>query len=890
MTGGAKERRFLKALEELFIGAKVDGDSGFVNLMRVKHVYFESIRSDLMKNIDQRAREHTSFREELFDKLYTFFSHYFCESGSIYYRNLPAFSKTYERVYSEDEDVDLVWKTRMLYYVKSDILVRSMPVTFVRSKIPYDELTFFINATDIEHKKNNVRKEFVFDFKKFELAKDGKKIHLRVTYSQSGRRTNIEKIIRDVKTASDIIVSAEELNNAFRIFRMQTEADFFINKNAREFLEERFNLWMYQYLFQEESIFEQSRLDQLQAIRDTAFDIIEFIAQFEDELRKVWEKPKFARSVHYVMTLDKLPRKLIKKIVSHSGIGKQITEWRQLNLVDKNFSSENLHRLPEKLNIDNGLSDEFLFLPLDTKYFESLKLDILDTLGDLDLTLDGEVVHSENWQALNTLRSRFSGQIDCVHIDPPYNTKSRGFLYQNEYRHSSWLTMMENRLEATVDLLTDSGDLLCHIDENEYERLHLLFEKFDILDAGTIIWDKKNPMLGGTGIAMQHEYILWRSRKDSSIRLRPAIGKLILDKVDALIRNHGSVNEQVRSEFRKWIRDYNELSGGERAYELIDDNGRVYRGVSMSWPNETKPPEKFFIPLVHPVTGNPCPVPQRGWSRTPEKMQELLERNEIIFGKDENVQPTRKVFLSSITGRQVSSVIQDAGRGKNDIDKLGLQFPYCHPISLYKNLLGAATSPDSGDWVFDYFAGSGTTGHAVIELNKDDGGDRRYVLVEMGDYFHTVLIPRLKKVIFSKDWKNGKPTSNHGTSHAFKYYSLEQYEECLKNSRYKDSKQLELDSMKSPFEQYVFFGDAKLSHVVNQPDENTIDINLFDLYPDIDIAESLSNVLGKHIRRISTDHVTFADGSVEKIDPSTMSEQEKQHFISVLKPYLWWGE
>ncbi len=889
MTSGAKERRFLKALEGLFTGAKVDGDSGFVNLMRVKHAYFESIRLDLMKKIDQRAEEQTSFREELFDKLYTFFNHYFCESGSIYYRNLPAFSRTYERVYSEDEDVDLVWKTRMLYYVKSEILVRSMPVTFVRSKIPYDELIFFIDATDIEHKKNNVRKEFVFDFKKFESAKDKKKIHLRVTYSQNGRRTNIEKIIRDVKTANGIIVSAEELNNAFRIFRMQTEADFFINKNAREFLEERFNLWMYQYLFQEESIFEQSRLDQLQAIRDTAFDIIEFIAQFEDELRKVWEKPKFARSVHYVMTLDKLPRKLIKKIASHSGIDKQITEWRQLNLVDENFSSENLHRLPQKLNIDNGISDECLFLPLDTKYFESLKLDILDTLGDLDLTLDGEVVHSENWQALNTLRSRYSGQIDCVHIDPPYNTNSRGFLYQNEYRHSSWLTMMENRVDAVNGFLKDDGTFLCHIDEHEYERLHLMMEKTGLLNAGTVVWDKRNPMTGGRGVATQHEYIIWRSRTEKYLSLRNDNIKLIIEKAEELVEEHGGINDAVKSSFSNWVTNHTDFSGGEAAYRYVDDDGRVYQSVSLRAPEPRSDP-KFHIPLEHPLTKKPCLVPPNGFSRTPETLKLMINRGEIIFGVDESTQPRQKRYLTKDSRRQISSVIQDARRGKSDLDRLGLvNFPYCHSVGFYFNLIAAAAN-SSSDVILDYFAGSGTTAHAVVNLNRDDGGDRRYVLVEMGDYFHTVIIPRLKKVIFSKDWKNGKPISNHGTSHAFKYYSLEQYEESLKNSRYKNSKQLELDSMKSPFEQYVFFGDAKLSHVVNQPDESTIDINLFDLYPDIDIAESLSNVLGKHIRRISTDHVTFADGSVEKTNPSTMTEQEKQHFISVLKPYLWWGE
>ena len=120
----AKEKRFLDALESLFTGAEVEGDSGFINLMRMKRGYFKSIRPKLMEAIDKRAEKDTAFREELFDKLYTFFSRYFCESGSIYFRHLPAFSKTYERVYADGEDVALSWKTQMLYYVKSDILAR----------------------------------------------------------------------------------------------------------------------------------------------------------------------------------------------------------------------------------------------------------------------------------------------------------------------------------------------------------------------------------------------------------------------------------------------------------------------------------------------------------------------------------------------------------------------------------------------------------------------------------------------------------------------------------------------------------------------------------------------------------------------------------------------
>jgi len=102
--------------------------------------------------------------------------------------------------------------------------------------------------------------------------------------------------------------------------------------------------------------------------------------------------------------------------------------------------------------------------------------------------------------------------------------------------------------------------------------------------------------------------------------------------------------------------------------------------------------------------------------------------------------------------------------------------------------------------------------------------------------------------------------------------------------------QVELDSAKSPFAQYVFFADDKLAGIAQPKKDGNLDIALQNLYADLDIAESLSNILGKPIRRLTADSVTFADGTAEKTDPARMTEAEKQHFIALIRPYLWWGE
>ena len=566
-------------------------------------------------------------------------------------------------------------------------------------------------------------------------------------------------------------------------------------------MKEQFDLWMYQYLFGEETLFSADRVSQLKAIQDTAYDIIDFIAQFEDELKRVWEKPKFVKCTNYVLTLDKLPRQLIKKIANHRGFEKQVSEWLELGLIDSELTADSLIS-SDKLPIDNGLSEEFLFLPLDTVHFNDIKYEILNELGDLDSAIDGELVCSDNWQALNSLRKRYARKIDCIHIDPPYNTKTSGFLYKNEYRHSSWLTMMENRIAFSDELLKEDGAFLCHIDEHEYERLHLLLEATDLFNAGTIVWDKRNPVSGRKGVATQHEYIIWRSKAEQFLSVESKHLSLILKKANELISKFGGVNEKVRGTFQKWVASHQEFSGGDKAYRYIDDEGRVYRPVSLSAPEPRSDP-KFHIPLIHPSTGKPCPVPPNGFSRTPETLNSMLNSGEILFGVDNSTQPQQKRYLNDSARRLISSVIQNAKTGKADLDKLGLSFPYCHPVDLYSYLIKPAANSNSGV-ILDYFAGSGTTVHAIININREDQGNRKYLLVEMGDYFYSVLIPRIKKVIYSGEWRKGKPGSALGSSHAFKYYQLEQYEDTLKNMRYKDSEQLELDSMKSPFEQYVF--------------------------------------------------------------------------------------
>ena len=337
------------------------------------------------------------------------------------------------------------------------------------------------------------------------------------------------------------------------------------------------------------------------------------------------------------------------------------------------------------------------------------------------------------------------------------------------------------------------------------------------------MWDKKNPMLGRKQIATQHEYVLWRTWNQSSVFMRSVNVRRILDKAASCIRSKGGVNERSRKEFRTWLSRQSDFSGGERAYKHIDDDGRVFQSVAMGAP-EPREDRKFHVPLMHPNTNMPCPVPPSGWSRAPETLRKLVEKNEIIFGKDESVQPRRKVFLSEDTKRQMPSVIRDSGRGKGDLDKLGLVFPYCHPVSLYEELIGAAAAQVDAH-VMDHFAGSGTTAHAVVNLNRADGGRRKFILVEVGEQFDAALLPRVKKVAFSSVWKEVKPVEMMVDNEAqrspqiIKYIRLESYEDALDSIEFdQQAGELELeDRIEGYLLNYMLKWETKDSETLLNP-------------------------------------------------------------------------
>ncbi len=562
-------------------------------------------------------------------------------------------------------------------------------------------------------------------------------------------------------------------------YTKRNTTDYFIHKDLGSFLKRELDFYIKNEIMQlddiesADAVYVDSYLNKIKVLRKIAKQLITFLAQLEDFQKKLWLKKKFVTDTQYCITLDRVPESFYAEIANNK---QQQQEWVSL------FAIDELDGYATKLNA--GFLKNNPFLVLDTACFTSeFKDSLLAEIEALDENMDGLLIHSENFQALGLMQEKYKEQVKCVHIDPPYNTNSSGFVYKNNYQHSSWISMMENRLSLSINLLNLQGSCLqCHIDENEYENLFTLIDNFNLDNQGTIIWDKANPLGGSNKIASQHEYIICQSAGRLKLINRKHNAQEIINKAANIAKSSKDINS-TRHEFKLWIRNNRKLSGSERGFNELDDNGRVYQTMHMGAP-EQRQDKKFFIPLKHPITNKNCPVPDRGWSNTPEFMGELQKNNLIHWGKDETTQPRKISYMDEMITGEMSSVIRSGARGKKQTDNLGFNFPYCHHSSMYEELIFSVN--DNNSLILDYFAGSGTTGHAVVNLNREDGGKRKYIMVEMGSYFDTVTKPRMQKVVYSTNWKDGKPVSREGISHAFKYIRLESYEDTLNNLVFKD--------------------------------------------------------------------------------------------------------
>jgi len=731
---------------------------------------------------------------EVFNHVYEFFSRYYDKGDFISKRRYGGREKYY--VPYNGEEVFLHWANKDQYYVKTEEYFRNYSfkagvyrVNFLLREVEEEannvvgENKFFVlcdsDAVKIDDKKRAV--DVYFGYRAL-AGKEKKKFGTR-NVQDALVVDAIDRIFSetsDTRVGSELRVKVDEENNVLEkhldIYVKRNTTDYFIHKNLEAFLEHEFNFYVKNEVV---DLDEFENLDEkslhivrakVKAIREISKKIIAFLAQIEDFQKMLFEKKKFVIGTEYVITLDKIKEyageefleNIVEKILKNT---KQLGEWKELLGVEP----KNKKDLIEKQTI-NG--KEWKKLPIDTRYFdEDFKMCLRESISRkscLDENLDGILIKSENWQALNLIFERFKGKIQCIYIDPPYNSKSTEILYKNDYKHSSWLSLMENRLEEAKSLLDKNGSIVIAIDENEQERLGLLLEnKFFGYDK-TCVAIVHNPRgIQGSNFSYCHDYAYFVFPKGTE-----AIGMQVIPK-----------SEWEYSNLRKWGGESTRDTGANVFYPIYVKDGKIV-GIG------DVPPDNYHPPKQITNKGNGVfevwPIDQTGverkWRYTKES---LLEKSNAIEVK--NDEGKIEIQIAQTHGKFKTTwvdPIYDAGTyGTRLLTNMGLEPHNIFPKSLFtvRDCLESVVGNNKSAFILDFFAGSGTTAHAVMELNKGDNGNRKFVLVDMAEYFETVAMPRIKKIAYSFGWKDGKPTETDGLGIFFKYHYVEQYEDTLNN-------------------------------------------------------------------------------------------------------------
>lgn len=377
-------------------------------------------------------------------------------------------------------------------------------------------------------------------------------------------------------------------------------------------------------------------------------------------------------------------------------------------------------------------------------------------------------IEGDNLDVLKLLRETYLGKVKMIYIDPPYNT-GNDFVYEDDFSedidsymsrsnqyddqgnqlvqnsdsngrfHTDWLNMIYPRLRVAKDLLSEDGVILINMDENEITNLQkACLEIFGSSnDLGTIVWDKRNPKGDAQGVSYQHEYILVYAKNKSiftsccKMQRPKKNAAAILKKASQLYSklSPSYTLSDINADFSSWIRAQPDFTGGEKAYNKIDENGEPYQAVSMGWPNKKKASDDYFFPLIHPVTHKECPVPPRGWRFPSTTLKKMVESGKIIFGNDEATQPRSKYLLKENMYENIPSMLYYGGSDTDMLSQLGIPFDTPKVVSICVEHIRAFTNRD--DIILDFFSGSATTAHAVMQLNAEDGGHRKFIMVQL---------------------------------------------------------------------------------------------------------------------------------------------------------------
>jgi len=815
------------------------------------------------KAILEKIKISEDLEKSIYNHLINFFSRYY-EGGDFISKRRYGKKEKYCIPYN-GEEVVLYWANRDQYYIKT-------AEYFKKYTFRHRDLTVNFRVVEAEEEKGNAKSQekkfFVLNRKVFDF--DGEKRELNIYFeyrSLSDREKEKYKhgntVSQDKITEETIEVLEEKIpqgslarlifekegeksvieRHLFRFTRRNT-TDYFIHKDLKGFLERELDFYIKNEFLNLEDldVLERSGyFDKLmiyligvRAFRKIALKIIEFLSQIENFQKKLWEKKKFVINTHYVITLDRIKEyageefleEILDTVLKNE---EQLKEWEEL------FGIK-VKRKEDLIEDNRPEGREWKKLPIDTRYFdEEFKWNLLAALSrnnDLDEILDGILIKSENWQALNLLLNKYYEKVQTIYIDPPFNKENEAdYLYKVGYKDATWITMLENRITLGRELLNGKGSIFvrCDYNGNMYVRM-LLNEIFGKENFRNEIIVRRGQSKAGflkqfkkiESLAVGYDSLYWYS-KFSQTRFPK-------------IRKEAPKKEQKQGKWMNLIK----AKGYERpsmTYEILGiKNDRPWM-----WSKERafKAVENYNTYLE--VSKNTGESLEEYWIRTGKKLEFVKrEGNQILYW----IPPREEILVDNnwldITGY---SSIWD--------------FKTENSEHLLKRVIYYIT--DENDLILDFFLGSGTTTAVAHKLR------RKWIGIEIGEHFYTVILPRMKKVLLydksgiSKEKDVKKKYNPKSAGGFFKYHTLEQYEDALENIEFEkqDERKREL-LLKLPdyFVKYMLKWETKESktflNIKELKDPFNYKLKIIENYRqktvNVDLVETFNYLLGLHVK------------------------------------------
>jgi len=775
---------------------------------------------------------------EIYNHLINFFSRYY-DAGDFISKRRYGKNEKYVVPYN-GEEVLLYWANKDQYYIKTTEYFR-------RYTFKARGLTVNFRVVEAEEEKGNIKspekKFFVLNEEIFDFDKERNELNIYFEYRglteeeeekyKHGQSASQDKINEEIVKVLEEKIPENSWarlvfekegektlieKHLYRYTRRNT-TDYFIHKDLKGFLERELDFYIKNEFLQLEDlqVLEQSGyfdklrlyLIAVRAFRNIALKIIEFLDQIENFQKKIWEKKKFVIDTHYVITLDKIKEyagedfleSIIDEVLKN---GKQLEEWKELFGIEVRGKDD----LIEESTL---LEKQWKKLPIDTRYFdEEFKWQLLANLSknnDLDEILDGVLINSENFQALNLLLNKYYEKVQTIYIDPPFNKEQEAdYLYKVGYKNATWATMLENRLRLAKDLLNERGSIFVRCDYN----------------GNWIVRPLMNEIFGEENF--RNEIVISRTRAKQQVENRFVV------QTESLFFYSKGTNFLLKEVVRPRNPEWHPLLHFPRP----DETPRIVLG------------KEFYPPKG------------RRWALSQERILKFEKEGKIRINED--------LSYVDCKGRSVKGVpelLYDTEIvGSEWLDISGYSqaqhFPTENSEILLKRVIESTSN--EGDLVMDFFLGSGTTTAVAHKLK------RKWIGVEMGEHFYSVVLPRMKKVLaydksgISKEKDVKEKYNEKQAGGFFKYHTLEQYEDALENIEFEeqDEKQRKLlFELPDYFVKYMLEWETKKSRTFLNIDEMKDPFNyklkIIENYQqktvNVDMVETFNYLLGLHVSK-----------------------------------------